>query len=108
MKTKLLALSLFTSLSTLSIAAQAVPLQNLDTLKQGIVKYHQSGQYDYDIARVIDQAQSYLSERVAENKASAHPKKLAIVLDIDETSLSNYNDLKKVRIWWHKFAARPS
>lgn len=96
MKTKLLTLGLWTGLAAFSITVQAATLENLDTLKQNIVKYHQSGQYEFDVAHVINQAKSYLSKRIRENKASSHPKKLAIVLDIDETSLSNYHDLEKL------------
>jgi acid phosphatase len=47
-------------------------------------EYIRSGQYDKDFADVVAQAQSWLEERA---KAAAKP---AIVLDIDETSLSNW------------------
>lgn len=72
----------------------AVPLQNLDTAKRDIVRYHQSGQYEYEVSHILYSANNYLAERIEKNKLSKNPKKLAIVLDIDETSLSNYKDLK--------------
>ncbi|OAJ34922.1 HAD family acid phosphatase [Piscirickettsia salmonis] len=78
------------------IQVQAAPLQNLDALKQEIIQYHESGEYEYDVRHIIDQAKYYLTKCIAANKASRHQKKLAIVLDIDETSLSNYSDLKKL------------
>jgi putative acid phosphatase of HAD superfamily subfamily IIIB len=52
--------------------------------------YHDSGRYDADLARVNGAASAYLDSRLR----SWRPKKaLAIVLDIDETSLSNYTGL---------------
>jgi len=81
------------ALSTAS-ASYLTPSTNLDVLKQQIVKYHKSGAYIHDISRVANRAEAYLSRRIQENKLLKHPKKLAMVLDIDETSLSNYNDLK--------------
>jgi len=74
--------------------AYASPPMNLSLLKQDIIHYHASGHYDRDVAARIAQAKEYLVKRIAENKKSAHPKKLAIVLDIDETVLSNYSNLK--------------
>jgi hypothetical protein len=94
--------------------------------------YHDSGQYDKDLAAVGGAAQNYLDQRIAANttrpgkavrtckvrykrtrrrlhhhplyrrvkrcskaKRGASPaRKLAIVLDIDETSLSNYTGLE--------------
>jgi predicted secreted acid phosphatase len=54
--------------------------------------YHDSGQYDRDLVTVDNAARSYLDYRL-----SCWPKRSklrpAIVLDIDETSLSNYQGL---------------
>lgn len=84
------------SLLTLSTASASylTPSTNLSVLAQQIITYHESGAYVYDIAKVADQAQTYLEQRIQQNKALKDPKKLAVVLDIDETSLSNYRDLK--------------
>ena len=67
--------------------------ENLDTAKAKAVAYHDSGHYYHDISIVTTRAFHYLQRRIAENNKLAHPKKLAAVFDIDETSLSNYNDM---------------
>lgn len=64
-------------------------IQNLDLMKQKLMEYHDSGQYEKDQIAVIKTAQDYLESRLS----SPHQKPLAIVLDIDETSLSNYRDM---------------
>lgn len=64
-------------------------------------RYHDSGAYDRDLAAVAQGAQSYLTVRLADvaracRRAPARcrsNRRLAIVLDIDETSLSNYQGL---------------
>ncbi|HVY53904.1 MAG TPA: HAD family acid phosphatase [Gammaproteobacteria bacterium] len=68
--------------------------RNLDLAKQEIIRYYNSGEYEKDVARTIDQAKAYLQARLEANKKDQ--KKLAIVLDIDETSLSNYADMIKM------------
>jgi predicted secreted acid phosphatase len=68
--------------------------RNIFLVKSKLVQYHDSGEYLKDQARVIDQAMEYLKTRITANSKSHHPKKLAIVLDIDETSLSNYPDMR--------------
>jgi len=68
---------------------------NLTSLKQSLKKYHDSGEYFYDVSKVNSQAFDFLLERIDENKATKYPNKLAIVLDIDETSLSNYDLMLK-------------
>lgn len=70
-----------------ALAAEPV---NLDFRKQAIIRYHDSGAYDYDIHEVIARARAYLVQRVAENARAGDPVKLALVFDIDETSLSNW------------------
>ena len=70
---------------------------NLDFRKQEIVRYHDSGAYDYDIHKVISHARAYLKQRVAENARQGKNAKLAMVLDIDETSLSNWSSLLELR-----------
>ncbi len=66
--------------------------KNLESLKERYIKYNTSGEYLKDQAKVIDQAMDYLKWRLANSKSSSE-KKWAIVLDIDETSLSNYPDM---------------
>jgi predicted secreted acid phosphatase len=81
--------ALFFSLLSFS-SAYAAELENLDTLKTQLVRYHDSGQYANDIAVVGANALTYLKQRVARAKPS---EKLAIIVDIDETALSNYRDI---------------
>lgn len=66
---------------------------NLSLLKQKLIKYHDSGEYQGDIANVTQKAMLYLELRVKQNHFTGKP---AIILDIDETALSNYPDLRKL------------
>lgn len=77
--------------STLTLAKEPA---NLAAAKQKLKKYHDSGAYIDDIADTIQQAMRYLELRVA--RGDFKGKKPAIVLDIDETSLSNYSDMVKL------------
>lgn len=63
--------------------------KNIALYKTKLMQYHDSGAYQQDEASVIAQAIAYLKTRIATPSA----KPLAIVLDIDETSLSNYQDM---------------
>ena len=77
-----------------SISSIAKEPANLALAKQTVIQYHDSGEYDKDISHVIDRAMAYLKARV--NSPKTLGKKPAIVLDIDETSLSNYPDMKRL------------
>lgn len=70
----------------------AEPL-NLSLLKKELIHYHDSGLYYQDLNQKIKTIQGYVIEQSQINKKSKHPQKLALVLDIDETSLSNYNQI---------------
>jgi len=65
--------------------------RNLGGLKSQLLYYECSGAYDNDIRQQIDKAISYVTKRVARG---SNGNKLAIVLDIDETSLSNREEIK--------------
>jgi acid phosphatase len=65
-----------------STAAPAVPA--LYDTQRAITEYIDSGRYHADFARVVAEATAYLEER------APRATKPAIVLDIDETSLSNW------------------
>ncbi len=69
-------------------------LQNIGVIKQRLRRYHDTGAYSRDLTREVKLAERYLLQRLKENKTSAHPKKLAIVFDIDETALSNYSKME--------------
>lgn len=66
---------------------------NLASYKDELIRYHDSGQYDKDINAVIIQAMDYLKHRLAQADFQGKP---AIVLDIDETSISNYPNMVKL------------
>jgi len=66
---------------------------NLSLLKKEVQVYHDSGTYQKELTNVLTYAEIFIIKRANTNAHSAHPKKLAIVLDIDETSISNYDKL---------------
>lgn len=74
----------------------AVEPEKLYVVKKHLINYFETGHYQGDVQAVINKAEHYLQERIQSNKTLAHPKKLAIVLDIDETSLSNFPFMKKL------------
>lgn len=66
-------------------------IANLDLLKKEVREYHdctcKCGCYLHDVDREADRAIAYLRQRVAHRQPN---EKLALILDIDETTLSNY------------------
>jgi hypothetical protein len=58
-------------------------------LKKDSQAYHNTGLYEKDLTQVIAQARDYIIKEATANRRSGHLKKLAIVLDIDETSLNH-------------------
>ena len=67
--------------------------QNLDALKAELQSYHNTGAYEKELNQVVQQAETYINTKVEANKKAEHPARLALVLDIDETTLSNYNGM---------------
>lgn len=65
---------------------------NLSQAKLAVTRYYESHEYHRDISKVVANAMRYMKVRLAQPRH----KKLAIVLDIDETSLSNYPTMKKL------------
>ncbi len=65
-------------------------LPNLTLVKKEIKNYYQSGLYQKELTQEIEKAQKYINLQAELNQKEKSPKKLALVLDIDETSLSNY------------------
>jgi acid phosphatase len=84
----LLAAACITLAANVSFAKEPV---NIALVKEAAIKYHDSGEYDKDIKLTVDEAIAYLK-----NHLTPSDGKPAIVLDIDETSLSNYNDMKRM------------
>lgn len=82
------------SLSFLMVSVFAEPA-NLGLVKKDVQAYHDSGAYDKELAHVVEQAHRYIFNQIEINKRATIKKNLAIVLDIDETSLSNYKKMVK-------------
>lgn len=61
---------------------------NLSGLKSQLLYYECSKAYERDFRRVIDKAATYITERARRGTM------LALILDIDETSLSNWAEMK--------------
>ena len=61
---------------------------NLDELKQQVIAYKKSGDYDRQLVAVAAKAQAYVEQHAAD------VKKPALVLDIDETALSNWKRME--------------
>ena len=67
----------------------------LGQAKTEIKKYYDSGLYYKELEKTISEAQCYIEQRAIANQQNKNGKKLALVLDIDETSLSNYEKMVK-------------
>jgi acid phosphatase len=69
-------------------------IANLDVLKATVKQYHDCtctcGCYAHDLDAQAERAITFLHRRAARKQAN---EKLALVLDIDETSLTNYEEL---------------
>lgn len=63
---------------------------NLTTLKQELKAYLDDGRYDAGVAEVAAQAKAWIVQRAAGGG------KLALVLDIDETTLSNLKHMREM------------
>lgn len=68
--------------------APSTTLTNLGDLKEQLTRYKESGQYDRDVAAALAKAQQYVEGR------ASMVRKPALVLDIDETSLSNWPQIQ--------------
>jgi acid phosphatase len=64
------------------------PVPDLADAKERVARYVDSGEYDRDFAAVVAQARTWLERRAKSGG------RLALVLDIDETALSNIPVLK--------------
>lgn len=68
---------------------------NLSVLKNQVRHYHDSGQYQTELTAQIEQAKQFLLQQVEYYKTHKTDKKLALVLDIDETSITNYEKISQ-------------
>lgn len=66
---------------------------NIGKLKIELKNYYDSGAYQKEVEVVVKQAKAYIDARAKTNAKLPNPAKLAIVLDIDDTTLSNYQDI---------------
>jgi 5'-nucleotidase (lipoprotein e(P4) family) len=103
--------------STISVNERAERIPNLDKLVTELKQYHdctcKCGCYAHDLDLQADRAIAILRQRAAHRNSK---EKLAVVLDIDETSLSNYQEMlengfvfnKKVFDAWVETAQAPA
>ncbi len=77
-----------------SVNARAESLPNVDALKKELKQYHECtctcGCYTRDLDRQADRAMAFLRQRAAHSRPG---KKLAMVFDIDETALTNWQEM---------------
>ena len=71
-----------------SASAQSRSVPNLPEAQRQVGEYISSGRYDRDVAKIVASARVWL------DKSARTAAKPAIVLDIDETALSNWPALK--------------
>lgn len=85
--------------------AQGEKIENLDTLKAELKRYHDCtcscGCYAKDLDTQANRAIAYLRRRVAH--PDAHHR-FALILDIDETTLSNWDEMSRAGFAYDKKA----
>ncbi len=69
--------------------------QNIGELRTELKSYHDTGAYDKEVLAIEEKAETYIDARVKANAKLKKPEKLALVLDVDDTSLSNYQYILK-------------
>jgi acid phosphatase len=78
-------------------------IENLDTLKDLAKQYHactcKCGCYAKDLDLQAERATTFLKRKAARVKTG---EKMAVVLDIDETSLSNWDEMEKAGFAYEK------
>jgi predicted secreted acid phosphatase len=75
--------------------AHAAEPSNLSQIKNALINYQENGEYQSDLNSQVSKARQYLAQRITENNQKTNKQKLAVVLDIDETTLSNYPFMKQ-------------
>ncbi|TAL61145.1 MAG: acid phosphatase [Legionella sp.] len=66
---------------------------NLGLIRHEIRNYYNTGLYQQELTKKIHLAHQYIIQQAKQNQGQSN--KLALVLDIDETSLSNYQTMAK-------------
>lgn len=77
----------------LHLAAPAAEPLNLSTAKAEVLRYVESGTYERDVAGVAAEAKAWITDRASQRRAG---EKLALVLDIDETALTNLPHMREM------------
>jgi acid phosphatase len=80
----------------LATSANAAVPTNLSVAREKVKAYYQSGDYAADVKAVVNEVCHYMQKRAQANQQLEQPAKLALVLDIDETVLSNYPHMKEL------------
>lgn len=102
--------ALLNAQSVVEEAPTTVP--DLHRVQQSLIRYHDSGQYEHEIQVAVDKAQKHLKALIAQKPQ----RPLAIVLDIDEAALSNWQEIEEMQFhydkshWlhWEKSAQAPA
>lgn len=79
---------IWTLLLTLGACATTTPA-NLSETKSALVAYYEDGRYEAEIERIVASAENWIRSR-----AAGPDERLAIVLDIDETAVSNWTRIR--------------
>lgn len=72
-------------------------LINLDTAKDEVAKYYEFGQYEKDLTEIVAEAKEKFSSVKLEPNS-------AVVFDIDETTLDNYEAIKQIGFGFEKIS----
>jgi len=89
-------LHLYLNLSlAFSLISCSPALVNIDTAKDQIASYYESGQFERELTEIINDAKEKFS------KVELEPNS-AVVFDIDETTLDNYEAIKQIGFGYEK------
>jgi len=92
-------LPLLLCLLAAACARPASGVPNLWETHAAITSYHASGRYEADVARATAEAKAFIAQSLKEGA-----KKPAIVLDVDDTSLSSFDFARARGFWFQKDA----
>ena len=87
-----LLVALICALTGCESASGPEPL-NLDTAKEAVAHYYESGDYERAVAGVAAEARAWIEQYAAQRRTD---ERLAVVFDIDETLLSNYPRIRSI------------
>jgi predicted secreted acid phosphatase len=110
---KINSLILILSILTFASCSKNSKILNIYTAKDEVTKYHKSGGYLNDVKMQVDKALSYIKKKVENKKDN---EKLAIVFDIDDTMLNqfdyeianDYSQVMKMKLEYQKKGMIPA